>query len=745
MQRLLSITDVCKPAFLEATLNEKKSEWDFVETTIEKVKVFYRGARVTRTFVLDATNTRTDLAISQLPLALMDASVRVNVLDSDAAEVRFVSVGVAPKTKSNSMSAPSEREVAKALHAYEQKRAMRDHIEQEIESLKHLDVPDRPSTEEGKAPPQSPIAARLELEAFRDEALNKRFDECDVLLDEIEQARLNYESLKEKRRQISDAEWVAPGQLCKTLGFSIEGAKAGDKVQVEYFVPGAMWAPSYEVRVARDGSSSTIKTRAMVHQQSGEDWRGVKLELSTAAPLRFSRLPDLTSIRIGKAQPKPQPKGFRAPPKGAAALFADYDLKANLAWSRAPHDDAWQVQGLKPVRPLERVSLRRELPQSKVGYGAPAASAAPMASMGGGGPVMLGQSVMDEDDITPPEMMALDDEFGEMESLSAPAPKSARAPMKKERQRSAAKPTAKRRMSKVSKQVVEMAHFSSLVLAKPSDVARRNKLTPIDLKSHYAESLKPFEKRCADLMHRIAEAESLATSCSAIPDGASDVRTAAGFFDYAYKADALVDVLSDSSFHSVPLMTRDADVNLRYVVVPREDQNVFRMAKITNQNSAPLLPGRADVYIDDEFVVTSSLPLVPVGGDFSLGLGVEQSIRCARNTHFAEKRSGEKVVAMAELLHTIDIEIVNNLKRDIAIDVFERIPVPSEGAEVVVEEHDVSPMWSVNDDRKDARAISGGRRWSIDIAPQSPANIKASYTVKIYANNELVGGNRREA
>ena len=41
------------------------------------------------------------------------------------------------------------------------------------------------------------------------------------------------------------------------------------------------------------------------------------------------------------------------------------------------------------------------------------------------------------------------------------------------------------------------------------------------------------------------------------------------------------------------------------------------------------------------------LPTVAPGGDFRLGLGVEQSIKCARNTKFAERRSPLVIWAVA--------------------------------------------------------------------------------------------------
>ena len=144
-------------------------------------------------------------------------------------------------------------------------------------------------------------------------------------------------------------------------------------------------------------------------------------------------------------------------------------------------------------------------------------------------------------------------------------------------------------------------------------------------------------------------------------------------------------------------------------------------------------------------MLTTRLPTVPARGELKLGLGAEQAIKVARNTRFSEARSGDKVVAMAELAHDVDIDIVNHLERDIDIEVRERVPVPAPGAEVVVEELEVKPPWQPYDQQERGQIIEGGRRWEVRVGKGASERLHARYVVKIYAQNEIVGGNRREA
>ena len=68
------------------------------------------------------------------------------------------------------------------------------------------------------------------------------------------------------------------------------------------------------------------------------------------------------------------------------------------------------------------------------------------------------------------------------------------------------------------------------------------------------------------------------------------------------------------------------------------------------------------------------------------------------------------------------------------------------GAEVVIEEVSVEPAWNVyeQDEKGKHNVLHGGRKWSLTIDPGQEVRLEANYVIKIYANNEIIGGNRRE-
>ena len=96
------------------------------------------------------------------------------------------------------------------------------------------------------------------------------------------------------------------------------------ELEVTYLVEGAGWGPQYELQVASKERTMSMIYQAQVWQNTGEDWRGVRLSLSTANPDRSNKHPDLS----------PWPVNFLPPPAPAtqakASLPGGRDMKQNF-------------------------------------------------------------------------------------------------------------------------------------------------------------------------------------------------------------------------------------------------------------------------------------------------------------------------------------------------------------------------------------------------------------------------------
>jgi hypothetical protein len=747
-----------------------------VESRIDTVTLYQQGARVTRLLTLDCPEGKppTELEIPRLPLALFDPTVRVRVLSTGAAGADLSASNVRVGLWIPPREAPRETVDQASLRELQQRvrtaESQLRQLEWEMSILASVPVPERPEPEEGKPPPPSPLGARMALEQFSHDGVHSRLVEARNLREQLRKLHEEVAVLRQKIAQASTAREVTAGELYKSVHVQLRHGGEPLKhaqLSVEYFIPGARWAPSYQCRLTRDCRQVELVMRAIIVQHSGEDWTGVKLVLSTAAPLTWTELPELSSIRIGRAQPPPAARaGFRAPPQGAATLFSDYDRDRTALLSRLPAPSPYMFPALGtpsdlesgvvvasvpvPAYEKERAERRKSAKRSRrdVAEEMLESAAAPMdddmmlsAELGEETLSMADAAYEEEAPLAPPPAPS------RVMPASAPAPALAAAP----KATSVSRPSARAMGpggASPTQAGLEMVVFTHLKLSEPTDTSSRNRLQPVDARRFYTETLARFSAVVTfDVMTVLAEAENRARAVAhlPLPPGTVDVRGVGGRFDFSYSADATVDVPSDGVFHSVAVGTRVGESSVLYVTVPREDNQVYRQALVKNPMSAPLVAGPAEIYVGGEYVLSTTLPSVAPNGDFKLGLGVEQAIRCARNTHYREARSGTKIVATTELWHDITIDLVNNLDREIVCEVRERIPQPAQDAEVVVEEGTITPAWEPYTQEERNSPLEGGRRWRLTVPANSASKLSAQYVVKLYANNELNGGNRREA
>jgi len=735
-----------------------------VPSIIEAVQVFRRGATVVRRAVLEGAalvgGVPERIELAGLPLSLTDPTARVSVIEVVPATATVTAtglqVGIHVRPGLPPEKAPAQQEiddVAKKIGDLDELVRL---IDLELGLLTGIPVPDRPHPEEGRAPPPAPLAMRLALEGFVDDAAEGRRLERRRLTHQIRELSLQHAALVERVRAASTAAAVKRSDVSKSVIVPLrtEGQPTRVVIEVRYIVPGARWAPAYHVKLARDGSSAVIHQRAHIAQRTGEDWTGVRLKLSTAMPLRFSELPELSSVRIGKAQPPPQKKGFRPAPKGGTALFADHDRDRQRALALVPQPASWSMPELH--EPSSMADSFGESTRSNKKHKTMSIDRSELASAAYvGGP----QSLSDDDDLS--ASMDMDMEMEKSESVPAPRAMEARAPMRREMAPPSPAPQASMRGGPMAPlkaarakggpgaagldEVVDAIVFPLLRLPGADD-SSRGRLVPVDTRRLYRESAERFGRPLPfDIAQLAANADGEANNAGgAVPPLCVDLSDLTSNFDFAYEADGVVDVVADGGWHSVPLGDRQCDASVRYVSVPREELAVYRVAVIQNTLGAPMLAGPAEISVGGEYVLTTQLPTVVAKGELTLGLGVEQAIKIARNARFKEVREGEGVVAMVELVHDVDVDVVNHLGRTIDIEVRERVPTSAEGAEVQVSERDVKPAWEPYDQEERGQVIDGGRRWRVQVAAGASQTLSARYVLRLFSNSEVQGGNRRE-
>ncbi len=77
-----------------------------------------------------------------------------------------------------------------------------------------------------------------------------------------------------------------------------KAAAAPGIIRFNYLVGAASWQPQYKLRAGSEKEAVQLEYLASIQQQSGEDWNGVDLVLSTAQPMLNAAPPDLLALDI---------------------------------------------------------------------------------------------------------------------------------------------------------------------------------------------------------------------------------------------------------------------------------------------------------------------------------------------------------------------------------------------------------------------------------------------------------------
>lgn len=745
-----------------------------LDSAVREVQVFRRGAVVTRCARLPA-GTIGPVALPGLPLCLLDESLRAAVEPDDQAlaaraprpgDVR-AELLVPPLGELLAPPAPEELRAQERRIAELQARMGELQVEVEAYDRLRLSLPAWKGDEAPRAVSASPWLEALEWQgrAFEARAAERARLGNELRAAQEELERLHRREAEARARRDARADAVSKRVVLTLRGEPLPGPAT---LRVEYRVPGAWWVPSYVLRLARDGRSARLSLRAHVVQHTGEAWERVRLFASTADVLRETALPELTSLRIGRRQLPPLRRAWREPPGRDATLEEGLDkahaLLRQAAAAPPPRD---------PFGGDEVVIDRVEMPSPEASgeFEMLDAGDEGLGAMAGGSPFAPGSSADFAASLAPPPPPQRPLASGApAPGAPAPAPKvmfdSNQPVMRAERTRSAGAEMAKRAKGArgggggAARPAPECApepppppaleperdllRYGALALtaweAGPGGGAGQlRRLGEHDR----LRGLGPHEQRAVQL--RLAQAREAAARVErvALPAHTVRVERSSGHYDHRYDAEGPVDVPSDGALHDVPLLSQEAPVRSRLVVVPRESEEAVRVATLTNPLEAPLLSGPAEVYLGDEFLVTTPLRTVPTGGELELGLGVEPGLKVARNTFYEEISTGLLGGGLS-LKHRIEISVASRLSAPVEVEVRELVPIKADDDQAVgIVEEGVAPAWEKLPRQEDGSEPKGGRRWRLSLAPGQEQKLTGGFRLDIDAKQELSGGNRR--
>jgi hypothetical protein len=752
-----------------------------IASRLTAATVYRSGAVVVRLADLPASSLA-QVVVGGLPLCLDDASLRVRI-EGAAAVVIDAQVAIDPPAEAQA-PAPDEAEVRAARRAEAEVRARVEALAAQAALLAGVQLRPRPEPQRGLLPAPIPLAARAALFDTVAAELERLAGERAAAAEELRLAGERRAVLEARRAEAGSARPARAEELrkCAVATLRWDGPAApGGRLVVEYRVPGARWLPSYVVRVLPGRERAEVQLRALVRQRTGEDWEGIALSVSSADAQGWCPLPVLPARRIGRRQ-EPPATGWRRPPAGAEALYADYDqalgrgqadggVEAMLAGitpelialvpAQVAHDYrllpvllkdgelTLAVEDQGNVAAIDDIKFMLNVKAVKAVVCSPAQMEAGLLRHYGPAPakqpgndafmcLSAGEALESAAECPPtpddrrmrqsPRVFAAKPAFAAAR-LASTAPAACVPP-----------PPPPAPAAPRDDDPAAWLDYGSLRLAAP-DQPRRGRLVHAPghgaLLALFAEARIQVGFSVAGVLQAAA---AQAGDVAGDPPGTGWCAPDPAFAS-RWTAEAPATVPADGGWHLLPVCAGEAAVPWSYVCVPREAREVFRTASFANPFPGPLPAGPADCYLDDAFLVTAPLAAADRGGTVQLGLGVEQGLTVARNVDYQERSAGVfNGTTRAE--HRVRLSVANRLAAAVRIELRERLPV-AEAEGCAVEEQRVDPPWQAW--APPGRELKGGRRWLIDLAPGAGRELVLEYAITFPARSEVAGGNRREA
>jgi len=256
-----------------------------LETRIDSVTVYPRSAHVHRTSEVIAGDGR--YVIEGLTNDLDRQNVRVKCIGGQVARVEIrdrleKKVSDAELEELVRGLELAERDLQAVQDTGRVNGLMREHLTGLFEREQQASAK---ALSEGQAPVEA-WSASFEFLSARMTAVLAADRELGWEITEREDA------IKQLKHEIGDASAGALVAVVDVIVETVGCAANSAKVEVEYVVQNARWAPVYDLRTAKDAQSVELVYRAEVLQQTRENWNDVELMLSTAQPQLGAQGPD---------------------------------------------------------------------------------------------------------------------------------------------------------------------------------------------------------------------------------------------------------------------------------------------------------------------------------------------------------------------------------------------------------------------------------------------------------------------
>ncbi|MGJ4745579.1 DUF4139 domain-containing protein [Leptospira sp. SA-E8] len=444
--------------------------------------------------------------------------------------------------------------------------------------------------------------------------------------------------------------------------------------EYKYLIRGANWYPRYTLELNANGQEAELGWHALVRNETGEDWKNVRLEFSTANPNQDIDLPEYREYRIaskevavysGDEDYSPADKEYDAPSKPSANAGAMIQTKKESK-KRAPAPKVSQRS--KAEERIDDVYYQEK----------------------NDNPLMQSRALIEGNYKDRSNSLRVEENMNRLQGE-----------------------LANQKYSFDQGSYEESIRYGKEALRRFSGLRESSR-----------KELKELENEVQNLLNRSSQLSSdKKYSNQLIAPGISSEG-----FDFRYIAQSREKIPSDRTLNRVFLRKRNISVRPGYETSPLTNDGVFLNVVSSNTEREPLLAGPLEIYSGENLLGTTTVSTLKPGQEIKMELGPDRDIKVERKQEKLDDKSGI-ISRKKNIRYRVTISIKNNKRRAVPVRLIDRIPYTNDDS--------VRVEWSPGADTPKSKTEDGILTYEFEIGANSRKSVQFEYTVSYPADNIL--------
>ncbi len=194
-----------------------------------------------------------------------------------------------------------------------------------------------------------------------------------------------------------------------------------------------------------------------------------------------------------------------------------------------------------------------------------------------------------------------------------------------------------------------------------------------------------------------------------------------------FEIDLPYDINSDGELQSVVIKEEKLTAILKNYAVPKLDKDPYLLAELTNWQNLNLLPGTANIIMDDTYLGKTMIDPNITSDTLNLSLGKDKRIAVKR-TLVKELTTTKTSGSTTKQIFTYEIVLKNNKTTDVQLLLKDQYPLS--------QVKEIETILGNNDDATINEEL-GVLNWQINLKPGESRKVRFSYTVKYPGDKKI--------